>query len=179
MAAEDFENQEKNAEEEDVSSSVRKKKAILWILPVFLLFSSVIGVYFSGIADNFINVGGDEKAQGEKAETPEKEREPGGTVFFDVPEMLVNLNVTAGHKPVYFKVKITLELERNSDAEQVEKLLPRVSDSLQFYLREMRLDEVQGSMGTYRLKEEIAARLSKILSPVKIKDVLFKEILIQ
>lgn len=58
-------------------------------------------------------------------------------------------------------------------------MLPRIIDSLQFYLREMRLEELQGSVGTYRLKEEIHGRLNRILAPAKINDVLFKEILIQ
>ena len=42
-----------------------------------------------------------------------------------------------------------------------------------------RLEELQGSIGTYRLKEEINGRLNRILAPVKVNDVLFKEILIQ
>lgn len=66
-----------------------------------------------------------------------------------------------------------------ADAGQAEKMLPRIIDSLQFYLREMRLEELQGSVGTYRLKEEIQGRLNRILAPVKVNDVLFKEILIQ
>ena len=70
-------------------------------------------------------------------------------------------------------------MSSQADAEQVEKMLPRVVDSLQFYLREMRLEEIQGSVGTYRLKEEIHTRLNRILAPVKVNDVLFKEILIQ
>ena len=100
-------------------------------------------------------------------------------VFFDVPEILVNLSARAGQKPIYFKIKVTLEMASASDAEQAEKLLPRIVDSLQFYLREMRLDELQGSVGTYRLKEEIHNRLNRVLAPVKVSDVLFKEILIQ
>ena len=93
--------------------------------------------------------------------------------------MLVNLAAKAGQSPVYFKVKVVLEMENAADVAYAEKMQPRITDSLQFYLREMRLEEVQGSMGTYRLKEEILNRLTKILAPAKVNDVLFKEILIQ
>ena len=82
-------------------------------------------------------------------------------------------------KPIYFKAKVALEMNSEADAEYAEKMLPRIVDSLQFYLREMRLEEVQGSVGTYRLREEINTRLNRILAPVKVNEVLFKEILIQ
>ena len=175
MAEKENENQE-NAGEEEGASQKQHKKSILWFLPLFLAVALIGAVYF---ANNFFNASEEEKPHADQKETAEQEPEKTGLIFFDVPEMLVNLNVKAGQKPVYFKVKIALEIEKVSDAEQIEKLLPRVIDSLQFYLREMRLDEVQGSMGSYRLKEEITARLNKILSPVKINDVLFKEVLIQ
>ena len=175
--AEENEEQEAQAESENPPQAVApKKKILLLLIPVFLVVGTVIGLYFSGIADSFLTV--EPSDSPEKAEQEEKSANP-STVFFDVPEILVNLSVKPGQKPIYFKIKVTLEMNSAADAELVEKMLPRVVDSLQFYLREMRLEEIQGSVGTYRLKEEIHSRLNRILAPVKINDVLFKEILIQ
>jgi flagellar FliL protein len=49
----------------------------------------------------------------------------------------------------------------------------------QTYLREMRPEELRGSAGTYRLREELLARANVALAPVRVVDVLFSELLVQ
>ena len=162
-------------DEERLSNVAPKKKILLLLMPVFFVIGSVVGIYFSGMADSFLA-----SPYAEGVEVKEgRENERMSAFFFDVPEILVNLSTTPGQKPVYFKIKVALEMNSASDVDKARKLLPRIIDSLQFYLREMRLEELQGSAGTYRLKEEILGRLNRILDPVKVNDVLFKEILIQ
>ena len=175
MAEEDDDLEAEDEEDEGSQSSTTSKKKLLWLLlPIFSVVAVVIGLYFSGVADSLLTVSKTE----EKA--PEAEQKTDASaVFFDVPELLINLSVKPGQKPVYVKVKVTLEMASVLDVEQAEKMLPRIIDSLQFYLREMRMEEIQGSGGSYRLKEEIQGRLNRILSPVKVVDVLFKEFLIQ
>lgn len=171
--------EEQQAEENETEQTVTvapKKKMLLLLIPIFLVVGTVIGLYFSGIADSFLTVN---RSEEKEADSAEKKEGDGSAVFFDVPEILVNLSVRQGQKPIYFKIRVALEMASAADAEQADKMLPRIVDSLQFYLREMRLEEIQGSVGTYRLKEEIQNRLNRILSPVKVNDVLFKEILIQ
>lgn len=152
-----------------------KKKVLLLLLPIFLVVGSVVGLYFSGIADSVLTVPDQDREK-------QAERDGGETsdaLFYDIPEILVNLSARAGQKPIYFKIRVALEMNSAEDIAFAEKMLPRIVDSLQFYLREMRLEELQGSIGTYRLKEEINGRLNRVLAPVKVNDVLFKEILIQ
>jgi len=43
----------------------------------------------------------------------------------------------------------------------------------------MRPEELRGSAGTYRLREELIARANIALAPVRIVDVLLPEMLIQ
>jgi flagellar protein FliL len=62
---------------------------------------------------------------------------------------------------------------------KVQLLLPRLIDSFQVYLRELRLEDLRGSAGIYRLREDLLARVNEAAKPVKIKDVLFKEMLVQ
>ena len=167
---------DENTESEQSTVVPHKKKILILLLPIFLVVGSVVGVYFSGLADSFIG----SATPNEKSAEDMAAVEPAAKgIFYEVPELLVNLSVKAGQKPVYFKIKVVLEMENAADVAYAEKMQPRITDSLQFYLREMRLEEVQGSMGTYRLKEEILNRLTKILAPAKVRDVLFKEILIQ
>ncbi|MBO4520690.1 MAG: flagellar basal body-associated FliL family protein [Alphaproteobacteria bacterium] len=176
MAEENEEQQPLPENENQPQTVAPKKKILLLLLPIFLVVGTVIGLYFSGIADSFLAV--DASKEPEKASSEEKQVNS-SSIFFDVPEILVNLSVKPGQKPIYFKIKVALEMNSAADSEQAEKMLPRIVDSLQFYLREMRLEEIQGSVGTYRLKEEINSRLNRILAPIKVNDVLFKEILIQ
>lgn len=168
---------DENTESEQSIVVPHKKKILILLLPIFLVVGSVVGVYFSGLTDSFIGSKQDDGAAADEKSVADVPAAKG--VFYEVPEILVNLAAKAGQKPVYFKIKVVLEMENTADVAYAEKMQPRITDSLQFYLREMRLEEVQGSMGTYRLKEEILNRLTKILAPAKVNDVLFKEILIQ
>jgi flagellar FliL protein len=77
------------------------------------------------------------------------------------------------------KIKVALELANANDLPQVEKLMPRVLDNFQVYLRELRVEDLQGSAGMYRLREELLARVNAAVAPAKVNDVLFKEMLVQ
>jgi len=57
--------------------------------------------------------------------------------------------------------------------------MPRIIDNFQVYLRELRLEDLRGSAGMYRLREELLTRVVAAAQPVRVKDVLFKEMLIQ
>ena len=168
---------DENNETDQTLAVPHKKKMLILLLPLFLVVGSVVGVYFSGLTDSFIS--SKQSGDAERGEDDAPAVPVAKGVFYEVPEILVNLAPKAGQNPVYFKIKVVLEMENAADVAYAEKMQPRITDSLQFYLREMRLEEVQGSMGTYRLKEEILNRLTKILAPAKVNDVLFKEILIQ
>src|SRR3546814_8553731 len=82
------------------------------------------------------------------------------TVFYDLPQMLVNLN-TGGSKKNYLKIAISLELTSESDSVALENLLPRVVDNFQVYLRELRVEDLRGSAGVQRLREELLLRVKK------------------
>ena len=98
--------------------------------------------------------------------------------FFDMPDLLVNLNGT-GRKTTFLKLSIALELESPADIPKVQALMPRVIDNFQVYLRELRAEDIRGSAGMYRLREELLSRVAVAAAPVQIKDVLFREVLVQ
>jgi flagellar FliL protein len=100
-------------------------------------------------------------------------------VFFDVPEVLVNLSTSAGERTQYLKVKIVLELPDASIQPQIQTTLPRVMDAFQTFLRELRPTDLDGSAGLYRLKEELTRRVNVAVAPSRINAVLFKEIVVQ
>src|SRR5712671_2651296 len=100
-------------------------------------------------------------------------------VFIDLPEVLVNLSNTGSDRTQYLKVKIVLELSDQLLAQQITPVMPRVMDTFQTYLRELRPTDLDGSAGLYRLKEELTRRVNVALAPNKVNAVLFKEIIVQ
>ncbi|MFN8911593.1 MAG: flagellar basal body-associated FliL family protein [Alphaproteobacteria bacterium] len=117
-------------------------------------------------------------------ESDEKEKETAEaeaknlSAFNDLDEMIVNLN-TEGKTVSFMKLKITLELEGKDNIDTVNKMMPRIKDVFQVYLRELRPIDVQGSVGLYRLREELLLRVNKVIFPAKVKDILFREVLVQ
>ena len=132
----------------------------------FLLLAGA-GVYFSGLIDGFID-----------GEDEPKIYQPVNVVFFDLPEMIVNL-VSNSKKPAYLKIHLSLELDEDEDLVTLKRLMPRVIDHFQVFLRELRVDDLNGSAGIYRIKAELLRRVNVAVYPVAIRAVLFTEMSIR
>jgi flagellar protein FliL len=99
--------------------------------------------------------------------------------FFDLPEVMVNLQSPGGGRSSYLKARIVLEMDDQKLVEQIRPLMPRVMDTFQTYLREMRPNDLEGSAGLYRLRDELTRRVNLAVAPTKINAVLFKEFIVQ
>lgn len=169
----DLDGEEEAAAPEGANSGEKpsRKKLILLIgLPIVVLIAAMLGVYFSGLADSFLK-GDDEKTETVSAPKP--------AVFLDLPEIIVNLNTAAGRRTNFLKISISLEVTSPTDVLKLQTLMPRIVDSFQVYLRELRVEDLRGSAGIYRLREDLLRRINEAARPVKINDVLFKEMLVQ
>jgi flagellar FliL protein len=136
------------------------------------LLLSLGGAYFAGLFDTLLGVDDTSTARDTVHE------EPAATVFHQLPDLLVSLN-TPDQRPLFLKVRITLELNEGADVARIDRLMPRIIDYCQVYLRELRPDDLQGSAGTERLREEILRRINAAAAPASIRDVLFSELLLQ
>jgi len=181
-----------------------KKKLVIFAVIGVVVFSAIGGgLFFSGMLDGLLGkkpaaeaAEGDPAADAEhaaedtKAE-PEKESKghdskskdgkdakASNGAFYDMDDMLVNLN-SPGRQPRFLKISISIEMEKESEVPKLENVLPRVRDQFQVYLRELRVEDLQGSAGIYRLRQELLARVNKATYPVRVKDVLFRQMLIQ
>ena len=104
---------------------------------------------------------------------------PKPPVFLDVPEILVNLANAPGERVQYLKVRVVLEVKDQPLVAQIQPTMPRVMDLFQTYMRELRPGDLNGSIGLFRLKEELTRRVNTAISPNQVNAVLFKEIIIQ
>jgi len=152
-----------------------KKLVLFVVLPLLLLIGAGAGLYFSGILDSLMGHAEEEEAP---AEQPPPQEHTGPPIFYDLPDMLVNLNA-AGKRPAFLKIRISIQVTKNEDIPAIEQVLPRIVDNFQVYLRELRLEDLRGSAGMYRLRQELLLRISAAAFPVKVKDVLFREMLVQ
>jgi flagellar protein FliL len=150
-----------------------KMKLVILIAAPLLLFGigGVAALYFLHIGP----FAPKEDAAAAK-EAPKPVAKP--TAFLELPEILVNLAST-GRKTSFLKLAVQLEVESPEDANKVKAVLPRLIDSFQVYLREMRVEDLKGSAGMYRLREELLGRVNAAAAPVKVSDILFKEMLVQ
>ncbi|MFN4089510.1 MAG: flagellar basal body-associated FliL family protein [Alphaproteobacteria bacterium] len=145
-----------------------KKLVLLVLLPLLLLGGGAGALIATGIVD----LGGDGEA-GEARPAP-----PRKLVFYDLPDLLVNLAPT-GRRTNYLKIRVSLEVESEADVQKLQALSPRIIDNFQVYLRELRVADLQGSAGMARLREELLRRVGAAVEPIKVHDVLFREMLVQ
>ena len=166
---------------DDRPSGGGKKKLLLILVPLLLLIGGLAAAYFTGLADPLLGRGGDQPpppppTAGAPVRTP---GEVQAAVFYDLPEMLVDLSSADPRRRTFLKLRVSLELTSVADTMIVDANMPRVIDSFQVYLRELRVEDLQGSAGMYRLREELLQRVNSAVRPARVEDVLFRDMLIQ
>lgn len=173
MADDDVNESAGEIEAEGDAAATKGKKGIVIIGAVVLLAIIGAGVAFSGILG-----GGDDAEEETVAESVEKSVKPAEPVFYELPEFLVNLSSSTG-RVSFLKMSVTLELRDKESVKKLEAFKPKVMDTFNTYLRELRPTDLSGSAGIYRLREELMVRLNKTLSDDLVQDILFSEILVQ
>jgi flagellar FliL protein len=173
------ENEEPEREEGKETSA--KRKLIPFKLPslkIMLMGAGGITAIAAAAGGYFLFFGGHGKAEAAAPAATTAQVKP--VVFLDMPDVLVNLSGTgASDRTQYLKVKVTLELPDHAMEAQITPVMPRLMDTFQTYLRELRPTDLDGSAGLYRLKEELTRRVNAAIAPSKINAVLFKEIVVQ
>ena len=196
---EDGEDGEDGSEGDGEKKSPNIKKLILFIaVPiVVLLIGGGAALYFTGvfspkdestIEDNE-HAGDEDGGKDDHGKNKEKDshaKKKGGhggggeedsSAFLVMPPINVNLQ-SEGGQARFLRLSVALELEDPDDKEAIAAVLPRVVDAFQTYLRELRVEDLRGSAGLYRLQIELLWRVNQAADPVKVKDVLFQEILV-
>ena len=148
------------------------KAKLALIAALLLLLGGGAGLWFTGILPGLLGMGAKPKPTEPVAEMPKP------PTFVDLPDLVANLN-SGPRRTGYVKLKAKLELARPEDIAGVQAAMPRVVDLFQTYLREMRPEELRGAAGTYRLREELLARVGPAVAPARVTDVLFVELLVQ
>lgn len=152
--------------------SGKKKLILIAAVAVVVLAGAGAGVYFSGL------LGGGEEQQADAATEEGAPAPIAAAHYLDLDEMVITLG-GVGRKSSFLKMRVSLELGSPEDEARVKAIMPRIIDNFQVFLRELRIEELQGSQGLYRVKEELLARVNSATHPTKVRDVLFREMLVQ
>ncbi len=157
---------------EGAPSRGTKKKVILLAVPL-LLAGVGGGLWFGGLLPGSSRQAEAETA-GQPGEAGSAARQP---VFVPMPDITANLN--APGRRSFIRLRSQMEVAGVQDAAALQAAMPRLVDLFTTYLREIRPEELRGSAGTHRLREELIARANVAASPARVTDVLFTEILVQ
>lgn len=154
-----------------------KRKLLLIVLAVaVLLAAGGAGVVFSGILGPEAPPAAESAQADPQASTRPKPAPT--TVFHPLPDLVISLG-NSERRTAFLKLRLTIEVASAADIARIESLMPRVIDYCQLYLRELRHEDLAGSAGTFRLKEELMRRINAAVAPTEVLDVLLSELLIQ
>ena len=142
-----------------------KRRLILLGVPLLLGLAGA-GLWFSGVLPRQLGSG----RKGAPANGP--------PVTFKMPELVANL-ASANDVERFVKVDIQLVVANQAAVAVVRQHLPELQDLFLTYLRDMHPSELQSSIGTWRLREELLSRAAIAVGPGRITDVLFSNLLIQ
>lgn len=177
------EGEEKEDGGEGETEEEKKKSPLILILaitvPVLLIIGICVFLFLTPPGKRLIGLEEEKKEEKVAEETKPQPKEIQTFVYFDLPDILVNVMNPKSRRPIFLKLSIYLEIFSVEDKREVEKVKPRIIDQFQVYLRGLRLEDLQGSSGIQRLRAELLHRVQEIVGPSRVNDVLFKEMLIQ
>jgi flagellar protein FliL len=153
--------------EEAPPAPARHRRWVLLAAPLLLGLVGT-GLWFEGWLPRRLGLGGKKSAAAES----------GPPVTFAMPELVANL---AGDDEVerYVKVDIRLVVAGPAALAAVRARVPELQDLFLTYLRDMHVSELQSSIGTWRLREELLSRAAIVVGPGRVTDILFTNLLIQ
>lgn len=164
---------------EDIIQPSAKRKSTLLVLllvGVIVILLGFIGFLFSPFGRKIINF----SPQQETAKEEVIEEEPKEFAFVTLPDILSNLRSrTHSDRPSFLKLVLVLRIATAHDKEPIEAMKPIILDQFQIFLRELEIEDISGASGLQRLRQELLNRANNVVSPKRVVDVLFKEILVQ
>ncbi len=104
--------------------------------------------------------------------------EPGDPSYYKMPKMIVNLASGSGGRAIVMQLDLVLESADAKNFDEMTVLMPRLTDQFQTFLRELRVEDLEGSAGSYRLRLELLRRFNIVMAPAKIDAVLIEGMLI-
>ncbi len=169
---------EKKSKDGAAENKGKKFPLLLVIIGAVVLLAAAAGAYFF-----LFSTPSDEQLANEIAKdsggTGAPETPVGMKVGFmmELDPFIVNLaDPKARH---YVKTTITLELKDEGVKSEVEKLMPRIRNDIIFLLSSQTMEDILTMDGKIQLRDEIIARLNRILGEGRLLNVYFSSLVVQ
>lgn len=154
-----------NIEEIVSSPYAKRKKLMFFLLPAVIVIGLSVGLYFA------LNKEIDTQGVGFNVIQYNKDSNEGATVFYDLPE--IKVDVKGKDRTHALRMKLNIELSSVEDIMVVQAMTARLTNAVLNHVVELYVEEIEGSTGLYWLKEELLYRFNLVASPVKIKNLNF------
>ena len=163
--------QTEDGPEQDEEAVAEKRKMLFVMgLALCLIVGATTAAYFSDRIVHMIESSG-------ARQVANVEDGPAPT-FYDLPQISVNLHNVID-RVTYMKIRLCLELGSENDMPKVEARMPYLMDDLHLYLRELRVQELEGAQGLQRLRKQLFSRVVTMTAPARVETLLFKEMMVQ
>jgi flagellar FliL protein len=153
-------------ESTDVAAKRKRLKIIAAVVAVLLLIAGGLGYYFLVMEHG----DGKEKAAEDKAAE--------AAIYVPAPEMIVNLRTPDGQS-AFLKINFAIAAHDEAAGEMLQERMPEIRDALQPFLRELRPEDLAGSAGVFRIKEEMTRRVKNRVGPDMVDDILIQDLIQQ
>ena len=167
-----------SVENEDIGElaapSRGNKSKLMMIIGLAVLVLGAAGLFFSPLGKSLLGGGNKEEAPKEKKEVVDVNK----VSFTSMPEILINLRSADGRSS-FLKATFVIESPDEEAAKKIDKVKPLLVDQFQIYLRELDVEDLKGSVGMQRIRQELINRANALIAPEKINNVLFKDFLVQ
>ena len=153
-------------ESTDVAAKRKRLKIIAAVVAVLLLIAGGLGYYFLVM----------EHGDGKQEAAEDKAAE--AAIYVPAPEMIVNLRTPDGQS-AFLKINFSIAAHDEAAGEMLQERMPEIRDALQPFLRELRPEDLAGSAGVFRIKEEMTRRVKNRVGPDMVDDILIQDLIQQ
>ncbi len=149
------------------------KTVLIIIIAVAVLFMGMMGAGFFILWNKMANVTQPQAVVEEEAEPEEASLGP----IYPIKTMIVNLADEGGKR--YLRVSMEFELENEEMIASMDKLLPRIRDSILMILPTKKYDDINTTEGKIKLRNEMMEKVNSLLVTGKIQNIYFTEFVVQ
>lgn len=108
----------------------------------------------------------------EGVDTGESAKEIANLAFIDMEPLVISLRKASGLKHLRFRAQLEVSLEHQAE---VEKVLPRVVDVLNSYLRALEIEDLTDPMALPKLRSQMLRRINIATGQGRVRDLLIMD----
>ncbi len=152
------------------SDEAPKKKSKLGLIIGLVLAVSGGGGGFFAAQSGMLPIGGDSQAS--KTDSEKQESKTADVAFVPVEPLIISLGAKSDNKHLRFHAQLEVGV---ASVDEVTKLLPRVSDVMNSYLRAVEIAHLEDPTALFRIRSQLLRRIQIVTGGDKVRDLLVME----